>query len=595
MFKILSAGESKYQCMDITEKVRKFSWRIRNFSSISYDLRFSEIFIVDGTEWRIIVFSKGYNDNNHLSIYLYVTNSLYLPSGWSTYAHFGLAIVDQFDRRNSITKVNRHTFMADKIGCGFPSFLPLSELYNPKRGFLVNDACIVEAYVSTDRTKSWISRELILKTDKTKEVECVKAALHNQKPTRTKPVEITAASSTQPSCQSVAIEPEEPTEEDMNTFFTSLESELLSSDIVCSREEAKEALAKLDEALSMTPVKFCDPGKLFPLKQAFKILASFDCSSTTLPIEQRNELLSMEESLKELVDRAAKVLQVKNHLTAKKSIKNHLTRKLECNLIRYKEAESEVKQVQQKLAALLAERKGIFRDSKEMKMELEALAKECEECEAKAKVAEDEEKIVESEWGRMKHFISSIREDIRRELEEQYGGEEEQEDEKLVPHNDFLDGPQPLEVAKEGASKVDAQAVDDPPSGRFTWTIKNFSRLNTRKHYSDIFIIGGYKWRIFIFPNGNNVDLSMYLDVADSATLPYGWSTYTMLSLAVCNQIHKKYTIRKDSQHQFNACESDWGFTSFMPLAELYDPSRGFLVNDTIVVEAEVVMCKVAD
>lgn len=49
-------------------------------------------------------------------------------------------------------------------------------------------------------------------------------------------------------------------------------------------------------------------------------------------------------------------------------------------------------------------------------------------------------------------------------------------------------------VAKEAASKVDAQAVDDPPSGRFTWTIENFSRLNTKKLYSDIFFVGGYKW-----------------------------------------------------------------------------------------------------
>ncbi|KAK8662171.1 hypothetical protein V6N13_091758 [Hibiscus sabdariffa] len=285
--------------------------------------------------------------------------------------------------------VNRHTFMADKIGCGFPSFLPLSELYNPKRGYLVNDSCLVEAFVSTDRNKSLISRALILNTDsckhKTNEVECVKAALRNQKPTRTKPVEITTASSTQPSCQSVAIEPEEPTEEDMNTFFTSLESELLSSDIVYSREEAKGALATLDEALSMTPVNFYDSGKSFPLKQAFKILASFDCSSTTLPIEQRNELLSMEESMKELADQQQK---------------------------QYKEVESEVKQVQQKLAALLAERNGIFRGSKEMKKELEAMRNEWEEYEAKAKVAEEEEKTVESEWGRMKHFISSLKESI---------------------------------------------------------------------------------------------------------------------------------------------------------------------------------------
>ena len=43
-----------------------------------------------------------------------------------------------------------------------------------------------------------------------------------------------------------------------------------------------------------------------------------------------------------------------------------------------------------------------------------------------------------------------------------------------------------------------------------------------------------------------------------------------------------------ETQHQFNAHESDWGFTSFMPLGELYDPSRGYLVNDTCIVEADV-------
>lgn len=51
---------------------------------------------------------------------------------------------------------------------------------------------------------------------------------------------------------------------------------------------------------------------------------------------------------------------------------------------------------------------------------------------------------------------------------------------------------------------------------------------------------------MLIFPKGNNVDhLSMYLDVADSATLPYGWSRYAQFSLSVVNQIHNKYSIRK--------------------------------------------------
>nr|XP_028946223.1 ubiquitin carboxyl-terminal hydrolase 13-like isoform X2 [Malus domestica]XP_028946224.1 ubiquitin carboxyl-terminal hydrolase 13-like isoform X2 [Malus domestica] len=154
-----------------------------------------------------------------------------------------------------------------------------------------------------------------------------------------------------------------------------------------------------------------------------------------------------------------------------------------------------------------------------------------------------------------------------------------------------------MEAQVEPACTVDSQPVEDPPAMKFTWTIENFTRLNTKKHYySDMFVVGGYKWRILIFPKGNNVDyLSMYLDAADSRTLPYGWSRCAQFGLAVVNQIHPKYSIRKDTQHQFNAREGDWGYTSFMLLGDLYDQSRGYLVNDTVVVEAEISVCKVLD
>jgi ubiquitin carboxyl-terminal hydrolase 7 len=46
----------------------------------------------------------------------------------------------------------------------------------------------------------------------------------------------------------------------------------------------------------------------------------------------------------------------------------------------------------------------------------------------------------------------------------------------------------------EQTSTVENQPVEDPPSMKFTWTIENFTRLNTKKHYSDIFIVGSYKW-----------------------------------------------------------------------------------------------------
>ncbi|KAK8671500.1 hypothetical protein V6N13_038095 [Hibiscus sabdariffa] len=411
-----AVDDAKSQSKDGNGEISKVTWRIQNFSRIKDQKLYSENFVVDGNKWRILIFPKG-NNVDHLSIYLDVADSATLPSGWSRFAQFGFSVIDQIDRTKSITKViSVHEFNRTESDWGFTSFLALSELEDPKRGYLVNDACLVEAYISTDRTEGLILHELMGETDsdkhKTKEVDCVKAAIGNQKTVKTKPVEITTPSPTQPSCQIVAFESVEPTEEDIKTFFTSLESELSSSDIVVSKEEAKESLAKLEEALNMTPADFYDSGKFSSLEKAFKILASFDCSSTTLTIEQKNELSAMEESLKELADRTAKAVEDKSRLTEKKSIKLKITRNLDHNLIRYKEVESEVKQVEQKLAALLAERKGIFRSSKEMKMELEAVGKECAEYEANAKAAEEEERTIETEWGRMKDFISSIKGNI---------------------------------------------------------------------------------------------------------------------------------------------------------------------------------------
>ncbi|XP_004498059.1 ubiquitin C-terminal hydrolase 12-like isoform X2 [Cicer arietinum] len=166
---------------------------------------------------------------------------------------------------------------------------------------------------------------------------------------------------------------------------------------------------------------------------------------------------------------------------------------------------------------------------------------------------------------------------------------DDEDAEMLVPHSDVVEGPQPMEVVPaENMSTVDAVAVEDPATGRFTWTIDNFSRL-PKKHYSDIFTVGGYKWRILIFPKGNNAEhLSMYIDVADSVTMPYGWTRFAQFSLTVVNQVHNSYSIRKETQHQFHARESDWGFTNFMPLSELYDASRGYVVNDRCILEADV-------
>ncbi|KAL6507816.1 CSN-associated deubiquitinating enzyme Ubp12 [Orobanche gracilis] len=180
----------------------------------------------------------------------------------------------------------------------------------------------------------------------------------------------------------------------------------------------------------------------------------------------------------------------------------------------------------------------------------------------------------------------------------------QEEEEMLVPPLDIVEGPdplvegpQPMEVASaENAGTVENKANEEPQESQFTWTLRNFSRLSMKKLYSDVFVAGGYKWRVLIFPKGNNMDyLSMYLDVADSATLPYGWKRNAQFSLSVINQMHSRLTVKKDTQHQFNQRESDWGFTSFMPLSELHDPNKGYLMNDTCIIHADVAVRKIVD
>ncbi|KAF7818900.1 MATH domain and coiled-coil domain-containing protein [Senna tora] len=136
---------------------------------------------------------------------------------------------------------------------------------------------------------------------------------------------------------------------------------------------------------------------------------------------------------------------------------------------------------------------------------------------------------------------------------------------------------------------MDNGRTSDLTNKKFSWKIEKFSTLSPKKLYSPIFTVGGYPWRILVFPNGNNMDyLSIYLDAADAARLPRGWSRNATFTLAIINQVDSKMTVKKVARHQFNARENDWGFTAFMPLSELRNLGSGYVVNDTCIIDAEV-------
>ncbi|XP_043811542.1 MATH domain and coiled-coil domain-containing protein At3g58270-like [Manihot esculenta] len=96
---------------------------------------------------------------------------------------------------------------------------------------------------------------------------------------------------------------------------------------------------------------------------------------------------------------------------------------------------------------------------------------------------------------------------------------------------------------------------------------------------------------LLLFPKGNNVNhLSIYLDVADSTSLPQGWIRDAKISFAVKNQLNNSLTVREDTRHVFQALAKDWGFKSFIPLGKIKDSAEGNLVGNMLLVEVEVLV-----
>lgn len=55
------------------------------------------------------------------------------------------------------------------------------------------------------------------------------------------------------------------------------------------------------------------------------------------------------------------------------------------------------------------------------------------------------------------------------------------------------------------------------------------------------------------------------------------------------------FLVFAESQNIFCALRNDWGFSHFMPLSEVYNSSEGFLVNDTLIIEADVTVLRFSD
>ncbi|XP_074566247.1 uncharacterized protein LOC141822832 [Curcuma longa] len=154
-----------------------------------------------------------------------------------------------------------------------------------------------------------------------------------------------------------------------------------------------------------------------------------------------------------------------------------------------------------------------------------------------------------------------------------------------------------VDVLEASAFKLDKKRISESLSlnkdltpRTYTWEIKDVSKLNQIVLYSETFDAGGYNWTIWLYPKlGTNKNLLVVvLDLDDAASLAPKTSVYVEYSLCLLDQ--------------HNDQNWEWtGFFDFAPFSPrrrskflswnyVQDPSRGFLLNDTCIVEATVVV-----
>ncbi|KAL3641571.1 hypothetical protein CASFOL_012386 [Castilleja foliolosa] len=136
------------------------------------------------------------------------------------------------------------------------------------------------------------------------------------------------------------------------------------------------------------------------------------------------------------------------------------------------------------------------------------------------------------------------------------------------------------------------KSVDKEPYKR-EFKITNFSRLKAKWPVSNEFTVGGYKWAIDVYPNGDGQgtesSLSIYLRRVVSNNRASSERVMPCFTIRIKDQSndlkHHQYTC---SGHWFSdSTNMGWGWTSFIKLASLNDPNKGFIVKDSCVIEIE--------
>ncbi|KAK2405822.1 TRAF family protein [Trifolium repens] len=134
--------------------------------------------------------------------------------------------------------------------------------------------------------------------------------------------------------------------------------------------------------------------------------------------------------------------------------------------------------------------------------------------------------------------------------------------------------------------------VKDPPHASITLKLEKFSTLDNIFYTSNSINVGERDWRLKVFPKGESDEkgksLTVFLELLNCERFPSNRTLYAKFKLRILDQLHDKYYEKTASNGWFNSSISRWGYRKFISLSELNEAENGYLKDDTIIIEAQI-------
>ncbi|KAM7268586.1 hypothetical protein ACFE04_010752 [Oxalis oulophora] len=142
----------------------------------------------------------------------------------------------------------------------------------------------------------------------------------------------------------------------------------------------------------------------------------------------------------------------------------------------------------------------------------------------------------------------------------------------------------------KGATRVETFSVIKPrlSANSCSFKIEKFSTIEEEYVKSEEFTIKDMQWKLKLYPKGDSDGkdhVSVYLLLASDKP-DYSSKVYTKFKFRLIDQVHSNHLERECNYGFYDS--NGWGFPCFVSLSKVNDASKGYLLKDTMIVEAQI-------